>query len=196
IFNTYREAKVIGMDAVYVHIAEQYIATGKAPWIEEQEKAAVLAAVGKIAPTLIGKIAPDFTVQRTDGSPVSLHGIQSPYTILLFWSPDCGHCQQSMPALKDFYARYKEKGVSMFAVCTKINEKEKDCRAYAAQQGLDAWITASDQQAGSSRVRTLYNLTSTPKIYVLDKDKRILAKDLGADHLAEVMERLLMKAKN
>lgn len=193
IFNKYREAKSIGMDAVYVHIAEEYIAKGKTPWIETQEKDEVLAAVKLISPTLIGKVAPDFTVQTQSGKDISLHSIQSPYTVLFFWAPDCTNCQQSMPVLADFYKAYKAKGVEVFGVCSKINDQEKNCWTYLANHPEYNWINGSDQTNGASGVRTQYNITTTPRIYLLDKNKTIVAKDFGVEHLGEVMNRLLPK---
>ena len=178
------------MDAVYVHLAENYIAKGKAPWIETDERNAVLAAVKLISPTLIGKKAPDFTVQAADGKAISLNSIQSPYTVLFFWAPNCTHCQQSIPQLTKFYDAYKSKGVEVFAVCTKVNEQEKNCWEYLDKNNLTNWINASDKMGGSSSIHTQYNLKTTPKIYVLNKDKTIIAKDIGVEHLEEVMKRL------
>jgi peroxiredoxin len=191
IFNKYREAKSIGMDAVFVHVAEEYIAKGKAPWIEADERNAVLAAVSLISPTLIGKKAPDFEVQLRDETPYRLYDVASPYTVLFFWSPNCAHCQQSMPLLNDFQAKYEDKGVQVFAVCTKVNEQEKNCWDYIDQKEFKGWINASDKMGGSSRIHSQYNIKTTPKIYVLDKDKVIMAKDLGIEHLEEVMNRLM-----
>lgn len=190
IFNKYRESKSIGMDAIYVHIAEKYIATGRAPWIDDEQKNAVLAAVKNISPTLIGKQAPDFTVQMKDGKDISLYGINSPFTVLFFWAPNCAHCKQSIPILKEFNDQYKEKGVQVFAVCTKLSGQEKNCWDYLEENNLDSWINASDQHHGQSSIHTKYNIQGTPKIYVLDADKTILAKDLGVEHLEEVMTRL------
>lgn len=189
IFNKYREAKSIGMDAVYVHLAENYIATGKTPWIDQAEKEAVLNAVKMVSPTLIGKTAPDFTVQLASGQDISLHSIQSPYTILVFWAPNCTHCQQSIPVIDKFYNTYKSKGVQLFGVCTRLNEKEKSCWDFVEKNQLQHWIQATDK-TGQSGIHSQYNLTTTPRIFVLDKNKRILAKDLGAEHLEEVMKRI------
>lgn len=191
LFNKYREAKKVGMDGVYVHIAEKYIASGKAPWIEDEEKNNVLAAVKLISPTLIGKKAPNFSVQLADGKDISLYDVSSPYTVLFFWSPNCAHCQKSMPTLNEFYKTYKKNGVEIFAVCTKLNEQEKNCWEFLEKNNYMEWINASDQEGGSSSIHGQYNLKVTPKIYILGKDKTIIAKDLSVENLEEVMKRLL-----
>ena len=189
LFNKYRESRGVGMDAIYVHIAENYIDKGKAPWIEGDAKIEVMNAVAMISPTLIGKTAPDFTVQKEDQEDISLYSVKSPYTILIFWSPNCTHCQQSMPRLNDFYTANKDKGVQVFAVCTKLSEQEKNCWEFLDKNHMGGWINASDKTGGSS-IRSTYNIRTTPKIYVLDENKKILAKDIGVEHLEEVMKRL------
>ncbi len=191
LFNKYRESNKVGMDAVYVHIAEEYIAKGKAPWIEESEKMQVLEAIKYISPILIGKTAPDFTVQKEDGSNISLRSIQSPYTILIFWSPNCAHCKESMPHLNDFNTKYKDKGIQIFAVCTKVNEQEKSCWEYLDKNMMKNWINASDKTGGTSSVQTLYNVKTTPKIFVLDKNKKILVKDIAVENLEDIFKSLL-----
>lgn len=191
LFNKYRQSRNIGMDAVYVHIAEEYIAKGKTPWIEEDERNAVLAAVKRISPTLIGKEAPDFTVQDREGSDISLHGINARYTVLFFWAPDCAHCQKDMPVLDAFAQKYRSQDVEVFAVCTKLSEKESRCWDYLETQNFENWIVGSDQSGGLSSLHLQYNISTTPKIYVLDKSKTIIAKDFGTENLEEVMTRVL-----
>ena len=53
-------------------------------------------------------------MQLRDGSPITLHDVKSPYTLLYFWRYDCGHCKESMPDLKAFYEEYKNKFNQLF----------------------------------------------------------------------------------
>lgn len=191
LFNKYRASRAIGMDAVYVHIAEDYVAVGRAPWLNLGEKANLLAAAAGVAPTLIGRTAPDFQVQTEDGKNIRLYDIHSPFIILIFWAPRCSHCQRSMPLLADFYDKYKSKGVQVFTVCTKINEQEKECWEYLDKMHMHAWINGSDKMGGKSGVNDLYYVRRTPKIFVLDKDKTIIAKGLEVEQLEELMNGLL-----
>lgn len=193
LFNRYKDSPNVGMDAVYVHIAQEYIATGKAPWIEDDEKNAVLSAIASVAPTLIGKTAPNFTVQRADDSDISLYDIEAPYTVLFFWAPNCSHCQKSMPALKDFYNKYSQSGVEVFAVCTKFSTQEPACWTYLEEGEMMDWINASDKRNGSSGVLTTYNIRNTPRIFVLSQDKTIMAKDIAVEQLDDIMTRLMQQ---
>ncbi|MEL6863362.1 MAG: redoxin domain-containing protein, partial [Bacteroidota bacterium] len=178
--NTYAKSKVVGMDAIYVHIAEKYYATGLAPWTEEEQLAKITKNARSLKPLLIGKTAPDIKVQKQDGSLLGLHEIKSDYTVLFFWDPDCGHCKKSMPDLLKFYDDYKSKGVEVFAVCTKLGKDAPKCWEMVKEKEMERWINVYDPQM-RSRFKILYDIKSTPQVYVLDKDKVIQSKRIGAE---------------
>ncbi len=190
IFNKYQESKKIGMDGVYVHIAENYIAKNRTPWIEGEEKKAVLDAAKSLSPTLIGKKAPNFAMTRKDGRELALYDIRSAYTVVMFSSPGCELCQEGMPVLTDFYKTYKSKGVEVLVVCTRLNETEKICPP-GPTDPLASWITADERMGTSSTVKNDYNIRTTPKILLLDANKTILIKDIGVESLSEVMKRII-----
>jgi hypothetical protein len=93
--NDAAKSKRMGMDAVYVHLVDQYYTTGKATWADEEQMKKTQDPGDNIRPTLIGKIAPDLTLFTEAGEPLTLHGIESPYTVLFFWDPECGHCKKT-----------------------------------------------------------------------------------------------------
>lgn len=186
--NEYAKSKIVGMDAVYVRLAEAYYATGKAPWVEEEQLEKILQNVKDIKPTLIGKIAPDFTLKKRDGSSVRLHDIKSEYTIVYFWKYDCGHCKKSSPIMDEFYKKYKDKGVKLVAICSKPSNDLPECWKYVDENELTDWIHASDPYHRSSK---LYNIKSTPQMFILDDKKEIITKKIGAEQLEEVMDRII-----
>ena len=48
-----------------------------------------------------------------------MHNLNADYLLLLFWDPDCGHCEKEIPKLKEFYDEYKEKyNLEIFSVCS------------------------------------------------------------------------------
>lgn len=188
--NEYAKSKFVGMDAMYVHLVDNYYATGKAPWVEEEQLQKIIENANTLRPLLIGKIAPDITVFKQDLTPVSLHGIDAKYTVLLFWAPDCGHCTKSMPDIVKFYEQYKDKGVEILAVCTKLLEKEGTCWDAVKEKGMENWINTSDKYL-RSKFGQVYNVKSTPQIYILDHKKEILTKHVGAEKLAEIMDLII-----
>ena len=178
------------MDAVYVHLVNNYYAKGLAPWTEEEQLKKILENAKALEPLLIGKIAPNIRLEKRDGSPIELHDIESEYTILYFWRYDCGHCKKSTPDIKAFYEKYKDKGVKIVAVCAKFTDEIPDCWKYIDENGIGDWLHTIDTYH-RSRFMTIYNIKSTPQIYILDRNKEILSKRIGAEQLEEVMDRII-----
>lgn len=188
--NEYAKSKIIGMDAVYVHMVENYYTGGKAPWVDSGQLEKILDNAARLKPLLIGKTAPNIRLSYPDGSEFDLHDVEAEYTILYFWRYDCEHCKTSTPDLAEFYKRFKDKGVKMLAVCTKGPGELQGCWDYADEMELDGWIMASSA-SGRSVDRGPFRVRSTPQIFVLDKNKVIKSKRLGASQLAEVVSGLM-----
>ncbi len=188
--NKYASSKIVGMDAVYVHLGLNYYAKGKAGWTDEEQLQKIVDNAQTLEPLLIGKTAPNIVLQRQDGSSVALHDVQSNYTVLYFWRYDCGHCKESTPFLTAFYEKFRDKGVKMFAVCVKFTDEVGGCWDYVKENAIDDWIHTVDPY-GRSRFQSIYNVKTTPQIYILDQNKKILSKRIGAEQMEEVMEKII-----
>ncbi len=189
--NDYAASKIVGMDAVYVHLALNYYAKGKAPWVEESQLNKIIANARDAEGTLIGKIAPNFTVQLRDSTDISLHDIKSPYTVLVFFAHNCGHCKETMPELNELYPDLKQKGIEVMAVCTKVGSDEPPCWEFVDEYDLEGWINASDKTGGRSFMHSLFNIKKTPKLLVLDENKKILSKELSPEQLLQFFDQIL-----
>ncbi len=194
LYNQYAKSKVVGMDAVIVHLVDNYYIKGLAPWMDAENMAKIADNANKIRPTLMGNIAQDITVYKEDGSPVSLDSIDYEYLVLLFWAPDCGHCKKVMPNIVEFGKEYKSKGVEVFAICTKHMDKVSTCWESIEEKEMLGFTNAADQYHKSS-FKTKYDIRTTPKIFILDKDKKILIKGIGGEQLPEVMDEII-KSEN
>ncbi len=189
--NKFAKSKIVGMDAVYVHLVETYYKKGLAPWTEEEQLAKIIKNATTLKPILIGKIAPDIKVEKRDKSPINLHDVKSDFTVLFFWAPDCGHCKKSMPKMLEFYEKFKTRGVEVFAVCSKVTDKVPECWKYIDEkEGMDRWINVVDPYL-RSRYKQIYDIRSTPQIFILDDKKEILSKRIGVEQLDEVLEKMI-----
>ena len=193
--NSFATSKLVGMDAVYVHMVAKYYAAGDAPWIAEEQLNKIIDNARVLKPLLIGKTAPDIQMQKRDGTKVKLSEVNAEYTILYFWRYDCGHCKEQTPVVKAFYDKYKDKGVKIFAVCVKFREEVGDCWKYVDENGTGDWLHTIDPYL-ESRYYTIYNVKTTPQIYILDKNKEILSKNIGAEQLEEVIDKIIEMRKN
>lgn len=188
--NKYAKSKVVGMDEVYVHIVDNYYGKGKAPWTEEEQLKKMLKTAKELRPLLIGKKAPNILISTMAGEKIQLYDIKSPYTILYIWDPDCGHCNKSAPDMVKFSEDYKAKGVTIFSICAKDKNKEK-CMASIEDKNLGEWLNTMASDNNELYYRLNYAVKSTPVTYILDKNKMILSKRIGAKQLPEVMDLLI-----
>lgn len=184
--NRAASSKIVGMDAVYVHLVDKYYATGKAYWADEESTAKLLENAEKNRPLLIGKPAPNMNMKRRNGTPVELYDVDADYTILYFWQYECGSCKKATPVMAEFYKKWHPRGVEIFSVCTKQNEIDK-CWNYVDEREIGDWLHATDRYL---RFYRDYNIQSTPTIFVLDENKKIVSKRIGADQLDELLTAL------
>ncbi len=184
LFNHFRESEIMGHDAVLVKLADDIYLSGKADWVSKEFKDDLRKQVELIRPTLIGKKAQNMVMDSYSGIFVSLYDIHKDFTILYFWEPDCGHCKEATPKLKAYYEKAKANGIEVFAVCTQ-SDKQK-WTSYIEDNKL-VWINGWDPQR-SSHFDRYYNVQSTPMIYILDKNKIIIAKKLSVDDIGSFID--------
>lgn len=189
--NKYASSKVVGQDKIYVHIAESYYCKGLAPWTEEEQLAKICDNARRLKPVLIGTKARDIKTKDKDGKSHNLYEFDTEYTILYFWASDCGHCKKMTPFLIDFNEKYKSKSVSIMTICKPKSGEYKECWDYIDEhKNMDNMINTYDP---SNRAQIYYNVRSTPSMFILNKDKEIIMKGIGADQLDEVMDEIIKR---
>ena len=191
ITNTFEKSKIMGMDAVFVHMGKNYYMKGEAYWVDSTTLAKITERVQKTEPNLIGKIAPELKVKDSLMRDVYLSKIKADYTIIYFFAPSCGHCKKVTPVMMDVYKRVKPQNVEVLAVCTEYDWE--DWKKYL-QETKPEWINTIDI-TNTSNFRNNYDIYSTPVIYLLDKDKKIIAKRIGAEQIEEIIEKDIERKK-
>lgn len=182
----YLRSNVMTHDAVYVHMIEKYYATGEAFWASPSDIDSEVERATKWKKLLVGETAPEFGVLYNDQWH-HLSDVKNKYTLLIFWSPTCGHCATIIPALHDFYQKYASTyDIGTFAINTDIHEEDK-WKDFIKDKNLYDW---NNYNGGVANVdwKELYDVISTPVIYLLDKDKKILAKKIDAKMLVEIFK--------
>ncbi len=192
--NKYIKSNVVGFDAIHVNLTKKYIETGVTDsFIPKDNKLKLVDQANRLFPILIGKTAPDIKTFKEDNSTISVSDIKSKYTVLYFFAPDCGHCQKQSPVLVEFLQKAKEKkiDVKVMAVCTYAGpDKMPECWKYMKEKGFGDFITTVDPYM-ISRYKTLYNVETTPQVYVLDEEKHIRSKSIDAKQLTEVLDHII-----
>lgn len=186
--NQYAQMKMVGQDAIYVHIVDKYYANGKAPWVKAETLAKIVDNANKLKPLLIGNTVPDITTYEKDGTAVKIREIEAEYTVLVFWAPNCGHCKKAMPHIVKFNDEYLAKGIKTISICTKGGEKFKGCWDSLEDKDMLRLLNTGDEYI---RFQRKMYITKTPKIIILDKNKKIIIKDIPADKLSEIIDEII-----
>lgn len=187
--NTYETSNIMGLDAVFVHMANNYYTKEKAYWVDEVTLFKIRDRAAQLEPILLGKKVRNLILEDSTGSYQSLYNIKAKYTVLFFYDPDCGHCKKSTPPLIDLYNRTKKQGVEIFAVCTEV-EMDK-WRAFIKEHKLE-WINVADPKLHNN-FRHEFDISTTPQIFLLDADKKILAKKIDVETLDKILTKELEK---
>jgi thiol-disulfide isomerase/thioredoxin len=190
-------SKIMGMDEVFVYLVENYYMKGDATWLTNEELQKYLDRAQKIAPNVIGNVAPEIKLPNVlTKKEETLSEIKAKYTIVVFYSPTCGHCQHELPLLDSVYrAELKKKGVVIYTIATEGDEKS--ISDFLNKNKLTDWTNTYDPEG--VRLRTYkdkYDVYSTPTIYLLDEKKIIRGKRLDHTNIPGLMEQLEKKAKD
>ena len=187
---TYENHTIMGFDAIFVHQVELYYMTKQAYWVDTVTNDKIIHRALTIKPLLLGKQAPSLIMQDTLDKNVSLYDVKAKYIVLIFWDPDCGHCQKVLPKLREEYdKKLKAKGVQVYAV--DIEDNSEKWKKFIIDNKMN-WINAHDKYK-QYPLRQLYDIYSTPVIYVLDENKKIRAKRIDAEQIdgyIDFLERL------
>ena len=198
----YERSKIMGMDAVFVNMVENYYITNMCTWIDSTQLKKIIERAEKIAPNLIGKVAPEFIVygrpfmKDLNGTTHTLQSVKADYTLLVFYGPTCGHCKKEIPKIKNTLDSLIDLkyNIKTFAVATEFDKEEWG--KFIKDQKTESWLNVADishdkdgNPLASSDWRDKYDIYSTPVIYLLDKKKKILAKRINYKQLAEIITR-------
>lgn len=194
--NKYMNPEFMGQDKVFVWIYENFYAKGDTVLLNAASRKAITERAYSLMANQIGLPAPALDLTDTTGRIASLYNIKSPFTIVAFWDPNCGHCKEEIPRLDSFYeAKWKNYGVTVYSV-NIYNNNLAEWKHFIAEKNLGGWIHSYETQdakvagerAGRINYRQSYDIQKTPTIYLLDKDKRIIAKQLSLEQFDDLIE--------
>jgi thioredoxin-related protein len=176
----YERSQYVAHDAVFVHMVQKYYEKGLCTWTDEAVLERMINHANKIKNILIGKKIPELYMYDTAGVMRSNYEINKKYTIMWFWDMNCGHCKTMTPKLIEFYNRAKDSlDFEVYAVCLTTDlEKWKKT---IIEKELP-WINVGGNHMNID-YRQVYDVVTTPVLFVLDREKKIIVKKIGVDEL-------------
>lgn len=222
ITTTYDKSKIMGMDKVVIKMGEKYYCTPQADgkplayWMPQENLDKFCERVNKQKNLVMGEIPPNlFLKDSTDKVWHDYHSLNSEYTILYFWDPDCGHCKKITPKLQTLYKeKFKKRNVEIFSVGKAVDTDFEKWKKFIKEHNLEfinvavtktMYEDASDKSNGQEKLKTMlanhttieslnyqqtFDIFATPKVWILDKDKKIIAKSLSIPQIEEFIDKL------
>lgn len=205
-FNS-ESSQVMCMDKIFVHMIDTYYATGRATWMNEEQLQKVMDRANELRDSQCGSVIPDIILPGLDQQTwKSLYDVDAKYTAVLIWESTCGHCKKELPKYKELYKEWHPKGLEIFAIGNDF--EPEPWQKFVEEQGYTDWINVSDnpminaQDSASVLIyggvttlkslnfRTTFDVFATPKVFLLDKNKKIIGKQIGAEQLGDILLRL------
>ncbi len=201
--NRYLNQKYMWEDAIFVHLYEKYFAQKNYSWLNDKGRKTITDRAYGLMANIMGTPAADIELPDSTNQIKSLYNDTASFTIVAFWDPTCGHCKEVLPKLDSFYrAKWKAAGLKIFTIAKETDGTKKDWLDFINEQHLQEWTNVyySKQDdkaridAGIPGYSQLYDVLTFPTLYLLDKDKRIIAKKLTYQQIDEVLQ-LKMKGQ-
>ena len=201
--NRYLNQQYMWEDAVFVHIYEKYLSNKSYPWLDEKGKKLVQDRAYSLMANILGTPAAEVELPDSTGVIRPLYGMTTDYTLVIFWDPTCGHCKETLPRIDSMYmAKWEERGVGLYAIAKETDGNRQNWLDFIQQNQLIGWthVYYSKQtekqrvDSGTPGYSQLFDIQTFPTLYLLDRDKRIIAKKLTFEQMDEILD--LRKAEN
>jgi len=148
----------------------------------------ILKAIQAGKRTMIGLAAPAFKLRDKNGNMISLDSYKGKYTLVDFWASWCGPCRAENPNLVRAYNQFKSKRFDILSISLDDNEK---AWLNAVSKDQLPWTQVSDLKGSKSEVKELYGIKAIPMNYLLDKEGKIIAKNLRGEELQQKLKEVI-----
>ncbi len=198
--NRYLNQKYMWEDAVFVHLFEKYFAQKNYPWLTDKGRKMITDRAYNLMANLMGTPAAEIELPDSTGKMRNLYGVDAAFTVVAIWDPTCGHCKEVLPKLDSMYqAKWKNYGLKIYALAKETDGKKTDWTSFIQKHNLGNWQHVYySKEAETARIKAgmpgysqLYDVQSFPTLYLLDKDKRIIAKKVTFEQVDEILNHKL-----
>ena len=202
--NKYISPEYMGQDKVFLHLFQNFFAKGDTILLNEASKKSLTERAYSIMANQLGLAAAPLNMNTIDDKAFSLYAVNAPYTFIAFWDPTCSHCKIEIPQIDSMYkAQWKKLNVKMIGV--NINFKEVAAwKKFITEHQMEDWTNIYQTEGDLNKeinagrpttIRQLYDVYKTPTFYLLDKDKKIIAKNLSIEQFNDFLQSQLNKKK-
>jgi peroxiredoxin len=182
----YQNPKYVGFDKVFVWLVDNYFKKMDIAFTTPSILESLESRANTLRPLLIGKEAPNLILMDTTGNYISFLKLKKDYLILLFWDYDCSVCKREINELKKVLNEDTKYDIAVFAI--NVNSDLEKWKKTIKSKGIDHWVNVNGTRSVTSDFHDIYDIGSTPVIFLLDKDKKIIGKNIAADKIIDYID--------
>lgn len=176
LFNRAMESQIPWMENVWVKLADCYylrplFGDEDPGWLERLRYTVKLKKY-----CLIGEKATLFSALTPQGDTLNIANLPGQYIVICFYDPDCTHCKEAIPYLHKLYHKYGRDKLSVIAF--NISDDIDLWNSFIEKHGLQDWVNVWDPDRSLSQYDSFYDTPLSPSFYILDAERRIIAKDI------------------
>jgi thiol-disulfide isomerase/thioredoxin len=170
-------------EKVLTHIADNWLGEN----CETENKSLLLKRIESYRKMAIGNIAPDILIEDLKGNMTALSEQDHEYTLVLFWASWCPHCKSMMPDLQKWYN--EERTIDLEIIGISIDTSKTEWQNIVLGQQLP-WVNWNEPEGWNGKAASEYNLYATPTMFILDRNRKILAKPVTFYEFTRDVEKL------
>jgi hypothetical protein len=200
IASTYENNPILGTEGAFVHLAEKYYIGEPALW-DSSTVRRMKERVAIIKPLLIGKPFPKMSLTDVSGKELNIATLPFKYTIVFIYDPDCSHCKEETPKLFALNDYFKSKNIGV--VASSIVRDKQAWKNFIKEFKISSWINGIDIHTNPTTgkdeyytdFKNTFDVYSTPIVYVLDQQKKIVGKRISVENLKDFIQYVENKRK-
>ena len=179
-------SQTMGMENALVHIIDKYYAQNDSLVLPDLRDR-LMKRADELRHSLVGAKAPNLIIQDSSFVLRELHKMNADFVIIYFFDPDCGHCKSETDTLLMLYRQEKENlNFDIFAVCSDTSMQKM--KKYIQDRNIP-WTVVNGPRTATKHYSAFYDVPSMPTLYMMDKNKIIIAKRLSPQQMIDLMRR-------
>lgn len=190
-FDYFYGSPLMGMEAVSLHIADNWFLNGKLEWANPESWHLLYTFAEFNRSSMIGCNAPELILESIEGYMINILKGDAQWKILYFYDDQCSTCKEETPGLARFAREYSGPGITIFAIYTQGDRKEWQeyvNRIFGDISNPDVTILHLWDPEANSAYHMKYGVLTTPSMFLIDRFNIIAGRKLNCEALYRLLD--------
>ena len=192
--NEYYTPKIMCLESVFVYIVDNYMGDDHCHWLSEAEKFRVRDRADQMRWSLCGEQGRNIIAKDMNGKVRNMYSIKSPLLLVFLYSAGCDHCKKETPKLMKLHSDKAPSGVlDLYSICT--DDESADLKRYNKRFAVPWKMNVIDTTKQSLFYKK-YHIGILPELYLLDPNRKIIAKKLNTSQMRKEIDKWMEENPN